>query len=118
MKFGLKTAPAAIQSVLDIILSGVLWKIRLVYLDDVIMFSTSSAQHDNDVYEIPLPLKKASVTLELNKCASFNLKVDYFRHTNLHENLAAASAPTKAIMEAPFTTHKWRMGSFLGGCNV
>lgn len=39
--FGLHNAPANLQRVLDIILSGIRWKICLVYLDEVIVSSST-----------------------------------------------------------------------------
>jgi Reverse transcriptase (RNA-dependent DNA polymerase) len=38
MPFGLINAPATFQRAMDVILSGVLWKFALVYLDDIIVF--------------------------------------------------------------------------------
>jgi Reverse transcriptase (RNA-dependent DNA polymerase) len=45
MPFGLTGAPATSQRALDVILLGVKWKSYLVYLDDVIVFSTTTKQH-------------------------------------------------------------------------
>jgi len=42
MPFGLTKAPATFQRALDIILSGLKWQVCLVYLDDVIIFSTNA----------------------------------------------------------------------------
>ena len=45
MPIGLRGAPATFQRALDIILSRVRWQICLVYLDDVIVFSRTHAEH-------------------------------------------------------------------------
>lgn len=76
IQFRLSNAPATFQRALEISSSGLRWKICVDYLDDVNMFSPSTAQHVNDVEEILSPLKKAAVTLELNKCAFSKRKVD------------------------------------------
>jgi len=47
--FGRTNAPATFQRALNIILSGLKWQLRLVYLDDVSIFSASAGQHVKDV---------------------------------------------------------------------
>jgi Reverse transcriptase (RNA-dependent DNA polymerase) len=41
MPFGLRNAPETFQMAIDIILSGLKWRTLLVYLDDIIIYSTS-----------------------------------------------------------------------------
>lgn len=41
MHFGLKNAPATFQRMMDEILRDYLYKFRLVYMDDVVIFSNS-----------------------------------------------------------------------------
>ena len=45
MPFGLRNAPATFQRFVDITLSGLTWKTCLVYLDDIIVFSKTPAEH-------------------------------------------------------------------------
>ena len=68
MPFGLTNAPASFQRALDIILSGLKWKLCLVYLDDVIIFSASAEQHVKDVDVVLTLFREAGVTLNLEKC--------------------------------------------------
>ena len=41
MPFGLKNAPVTYQQVIDTILTTVRWQFTLLYLDDIIVFSSS-----------------------------------------------------------------------------
>lgn len=83
------------------------------------MISSNESQHGNYVDEILSTLKKSGVTLNLNNLPFFNRKLDYLVHTTLPGKLAAASVPTKAILEAPFPMDKASIRLFLGdGCNV
>jgi hypothetical protein len=43
MPFGLRNAPATFQRFVDITLSGLTWKVCLVYLEDIIVFSRDTA---------------------------------------------------------------------------
>ncbi|GBP10217.1 Retrovirus-related Pol polyprotein from transposon 297 [Eumeta japonica] len=49
MPFGLKTAPATFQRLMNHVLKDYINKICLVYLDDVIIFSTSLQEHINSI---------------------------------------------------------------------
>ena len=45
MPFGLTNAPATFQRFMDLCLSPILWKFALAYIDDIIVFSQTFAQH-------------------------------------------------------------------------
>jgi len=80
LPFGLTNAPATFQRALDIILSGLKWQICLVYLDDVIIFSSNAEQHVKDVETVLHCLSEAGVTLNLEKCTWFSDEVEYLGH--------------------------------------
>lgn len=45
LPFGLCNAPATFQRLIDLILAGLQWEICLVYLDDILIFSTNFEDH-------------------------------------------------------------------------
>lgn len=49
MPFGLLNAPASFQQEIYIVLSGLGFKVFLVYIYDIILFSRSSKKHVDDV---------------------------------------------------------------------
>ena len=49
MSFGLVNAPSTFQRCMDTVLAGLKWSSVQVYLDDVIIASTSFAQHLKDI---------------------------------------------------------------------
>jgi hypothetical protein len=67
MPFGLCNAPATFQRFMAATMAGLKWKTLLVYMDDIIVFSSSFDQHLVDVEEVFIRLQKASVTLNLQK---------------------------------------------------
>jgi hypothetical protein len=75
MPFGLVNAPATFQRAMDIFLSRVLWQSSIVYLDDIIVFFTSTETHIHGVDEVLTILKAAGVSLNLKKCAFFRTRV-------------------------------------------
>ena len=61
MPFGLRNAPATFQRAIEIILSGLKWKTCLVYLDDIIVYSTSREAHLQHLDEVLSTLEKAGL---------------------------------------------------------
>ena len=45
MSFGLCNAPSTFQRLMQLVLAGLQWSVCLVYLDDIIIYSHSIAEH-------------------------------------------------------------------------
>jgi hypothetical protein len=52
LPFGLCNAPATFQRFMDRVLAGLLWKNCLVYLDDIIVFTSTFEQHLKDFAQV------------------------------------------------------------------
>ena len=84
MPFGLCNAPATFQRAMDILLAGLSWKICLVYLDDVIVFSASFKEHLKHLELVFSRFVDANLTLKKEKCSFFQTEVKYLGHiTNI-----------------------------------
>ena len=118
MPFGLCNAPASFQRAMDIILSAYKWRSCLVYLDDIIIFSSSFKEHLKDVTDILTVLQKAGVSLKLKKCEFFRKHVDYLGHKIHPGKLAVASKTVDAVKGFSEPTTQTQLRSFLGLCNV
>ena len=68
MPFGLTNAPATFQRLMDLVLSGLTWSVCLVYLDDVIIFSTTFEDHLAHLQQVFERLGQAGLTLKASKC--------------------------------------------------
>ncbi|CAF4640479.1 unnamed protein product, partial [Rotaria magnacalcarata] len=65
--FGLTNAPATFQRLMDLVLGGLKWSCALVYLDDIIVYSStfqSHLQHLNSVLE---RIQSSGLTLHISK---------------------------------------------------
>jgi hypothetical protein len=118
LPFGLRNAPATFQCEIDIILSGVKWKTCLVYLDDVIVFSSSRDAHLAHVEEVLTLLGSGGLSLKLKKCHFFSDTVDYIGHVIRPGRLGVAEKNTTALRNAPLPRTQTELRSFLGLCNV
>lgn len=69
MPFGLKNAPAVFQRLMDHVLYGLKYSKCLVYLDDVIVFGRTLAEHNLNLHQVLQRLKEANLTIKSTKCA-------------------------------------------------
>lgn len=118
MPFGLTNAPASFQRALDVILAPYKWKSCLVYLDDVIVFSADPAQHIKHVDFALTALRKAGISLKIDKCQFFTQKVKYLGHIVRPGSIEVDQAATKSLREAKPPETLTQLKSFLGFVNV
>jgi Reverse transcriptase (RNA-dependent DNA polymerase) len=118
MPFGLVNAPATFQRAMDIILSEVRWESVIVYLDDIIVFSRTFADHLKHMGVVLSKLSEAGATLKFSKCHFFRRSVDYLGHIILPHKLQVLEKNFEAIRKATAPTRKTQVRSFLGLCGV
>jgi len=118
MPFGLTNALATFQRALDIILSGLKRQKCLVYLDDVIIFSSNAEQHVKDVDIVLHRLREAGATLNLEKCTWFSDEVVYLGHIVRPGQLHVRNKNVDALKHAKFPTTIIQLKGFLGMCNI
>ena len=80
MSFGLCNAPATFQRLMNYVLRPVFGKKALVYLDDVIIFSSTLEEHLADIREVFQLLRQANLKLKLKKCQFMRKSVKYLGH--------------------------------------
>ena len=68
MPFGLVNAPATFQRLMEIVLSGLVGKKCLVYLDDIIILGRTLEDHQQNIVEVFDRLRGAGLRLKPKKC--------------------------------------------------
>lgn len=68
MPFGLCNAPATFQRMMNTILEKMLLKGVVVYLDDILIYSSNFNQHLADVARVVCLLRSAGLKLNMKKC--------------------------------------------------
>ena len=80
MPFGLCGAPQTFQRVMASIVREQNWKHRVIYLDDVLLFGKSLAEHNERLRSVWGCLAEAGVKLSPNKCSFMKTKTVYLGH--------------------------------------
>ena len=112
MPFGLKTAPSAFQRMMNNLLSDMTHV--SVYLDDVVLASTTWEEHLSDLKQIFVCLQNANVTINLAKCEFSKATVTFLGHTVSHGLVAPQLAKTLYISDYPAPTNRRAVRRFLG----
>jgi hypothetical protein len=108
MPFGLVNAPSTFQRAMDVIMFSVKCKFCLVYLDDIIIYSSTIQQHLKDLDLVLGLLRRAGATLKLKKCHFFKEKVKYLGHVILPGKLQVGQSKTDTVKyaEPPSDTNR------------
>ena len=69
MSFGLTNAPATFQKLMECVSAGLMWKQCLIYLDDIIVFSSSFDEYLEQLTNVFHALLHAHLQLRLSKCS-------------------------------------------------
>lgn len=86
--FGLCNAPATFQRMINRVLSGLLWKVCLAYLDDIVIFSENMKSHLEGLEDVFRALERANLRLKPEKCKFAQKEIKYLGHvTDRHGRL-------------------------------
>lgn len=67
MPFGLKNSPATFQRMINHVLRGLINKICVVYLDDILVFSTSLEEHIINIKRVFDRINEAGLKIQIDK---------------------------------------------------
>lgn len=114
MPFGLKNAPPTFQRVMDHILRGYINKFCMVYLDDIIIFSSSLQEHIYHCKLIFRRLQQFNMKIQLDKCEFFRKEVAYLGHVITPDGVRPNPDKIKAIQRYKIPTTTTEIKGFLG----
>lgn len=113
MPFGLTGAPATFQAYMNKILKPYKAFV-VVYLDDILIFSSSRSQHDRHIRKVLTLLQQHSLHLNSEKCEFFRTKISYLGHVISAEGLSPDPAKTEAVRNWPVPQDKTGLRRFIG----
>ena len=80
MPFGISSAPAIFQRMINRVLHGIEGKYSMAYLDDILVFSKTFEDHIEHLKDVFSRLKKADLCLNKKKCHFVKKEVAYLGH--------------------------------------
>ncbi len=80
MPFGLTNAPATFQRMMDGVLSGLINRICLCYIDDIIVYGKTIEELISNLDEVLLRLRQNNLLLKPKKCTFFQTSVNFLGH--------------------------------------
>ena len=117
MPFGLTNAPATFQRLMECVLAGLVPSECLIYLDDIIVFSTSLADHLTRLEAVFQCLQQAGLKLKPSKCHFARKEVQYLGHIVSAEGIKPNPAKTTAVSTYPVPQNVHELRQFLGLAN-
>nr|CAH7734904.1 unnamed protein product [Callosobruchus chinensis] len=114
MPFGLKNAPATFQRVMDNVLRGIQNEKCLVYLDDIIIFSTSLQEHILRLRDVFERLRQSNFKIQLDKSEFLRKEVSYLGHIITADGVRPNPEKINAIKNFSIPTTRKQIKGFLG----
>ena len=117
MPFGSMNAPATFQRLMDRVLCGLTWRQCLVYIDDILVFSSTFEQHLQHLDEVLARVSEAGLKLKPSKCLFANDEVNYLGFKISKDGLRATDEKTEAVLKTPSPETPKKLYSFLCSMN-
>jgi hypothetical protein len=117
MPFGLCNAPSTFQRCMELVLRGLQWKILLIYLDDIILYSSTLAEHFEQLDVVMTRLSAAGLKLKPSKCELVRSEVLFLGHIVGQDGVKPNPKTIEAISSWKPPRNVKEVRSYLGLCN-
>ena len=117
MPFGLTNAPATFQRLMECALAGLTNEQCLIYLVDIIVFSSSFVEHLQRLRNSFAALCQARLQLKLSKCTFASTTVHYLGHVVSAIGVKPDPHKVEAVSQYPVPTNIKELKKFLGLAN-
>ena len=114
MPFGLKTAPATFQRVMNTALSGLTGTRCFIFLDDIIIYANSLEDHDKKLRDVFRRLRQNNLKLQPEKCEFLRKEVTFLGHKVSERGVEPDNRKVEAVENFPQPNTVKQLKSFLG----
>ena len=117
MPFGLCNAPSTFQRCMELVMKGLQRKTLLIYLDDVIVFSSTFEEHITRLDEVLTRLGEAGLKLKPSKCELFRESVIFLGYLVTPDGVKPDPQKVEAVHDWPTPKNVTGVRAFLGLCS-
>ncbi|XP_026829827.1 uncharacterized protein LOC105274440 [Ooceraea biroi] len=114
MPFGLHSAPATFQRLLDQVLGPELEPEVFVYLDDIVICTRTFDRHLTVLREVFCRLREAKLRLNNDKCRFCTSRIKYLGHIVDHDGIRTDPEKVRAVAKWPTPRTVRHVRQFLG----
>lgn len=115
--FGLNNSPATFQRLMNLELAGLIGIDCMVYIDDILIFSSTIQQHCERLSRVFDRLRAVRLFAQPEKCFFLQKEVRYLGYIISEEGYRADPDKVKSVENFPRPTNVREIRSFLGLCN-
>jgi hypothetical protein len=114
MPFGLTNAPATFQHIMNTIFHDLLHKCALVFMDDILVYSSTLQHHVQHLTLVFQTLAQHQFLIKYSKCMFAQQSLEYLGHIITAKGIATDLAKIEAISKWPVPTNLRQLRGFLG----
>ena len=117
LAFGMMNSPMTFQCLMTKVLKDLNFKVALVYIDDILIFSKNFEEHLHHISLVFSNLRAANLKLNPSKCKFATSTVKYLGHIISKEGIRVNPENTDRVKNFPKPTTGRQVKSFLGMAN-
>jgi hypothetical protein len=114
LPFGLTNAPSAFMTMMHSVLKPYLDKFVVVFLDDILVYSSSEWEHLIHLRKVLTALREQQLRIKLSKCAFCKREVDFLGHVMSADGIKVDPRKTEAVQQWPVPQDVQQVRMFLG----
>lgn len=114
----LKNVPVTFQRATDVILATVKWHYAVLYIDGLIIFSSTAEGYEQQVEILFKLVQEAGMALRIKICHWFPDSTVYFEQVITPGKLRVAKKPVKSVQTLKYTTLTTMLRYVLRLCNA
>ena len=117
LPFGLKNSPMTFVRLMNEVLRGYLDEFVRVYLDDIVVFSNATDEHQCHLDKVLERLQRHGLTCNPEKCSFGSTEISFLGHLVTSEGIDKQPEKLEGIINYPPPTKLKDLRKFLGVCN-
>ena len=114
MPFGVTNGPPTFQCLMNNIFAPANRKYVIMFLDDILVFSTTWEEHLEHLRSVLQTLREHQLFVKLSKCSFAPTELQYLGHVISSEGVATDPEKTRAMEQWPQPTNATELRGFLG----